>query len=67
MKEMNIFFQVSPAGNAVEFCWRSLAVSSRVATLAVFASGNPEELFILGGAHWALMFVWLVTQVRRYE
>ena len=51
-------------GTILHYMWRLCTVGSRVMTLAVFATAFTYQLFIVWGAHWALMVLWILLMVR---
>ena len=55
--------QMSVGGSATIFSWHACQVAARVLALALFANAYKLEVFILTGAHWALMTIWILAQV----
>lgn len=55
--------QLSVGGAASIFLWHTGQVMARVIALALFAKEFKVYVFILLGAHWALMTSWILGQV----
>lgn len=53
---------MSYPGVGVQFLWHFFTIGSRIIAISLFASYFNHWVFVLAGAHWCAMLVWIIVQ-----